>query len=138
MSNFGDAFPAITCQKMGLMITSKMLNSCKQQTMLVPRKTPPFPKATPQVQGRADRKRYQNAQGRVLWPMGLGACLQQGWSQSRRVHGKQGMLPSSGKDKRAIMEVQALFRLTLGSLQAEGKELLMLEHKSRETVECYK
>ena len=36
------------------------------------------------------------------------------------------------------MEVQALFRLTLGSLRAEGKELLTLEHKSGETAERYK
>lgn len=48
------------------------------------------------------------------------------------------MLLSTGKDERAVLEVQALFRLTLGSLRAEGKELLVLEHKSRETAECYK
>lgn len=68
----------------------------------------------------------------------MDAYLQPGWSQSRQVHGMQGMILSAGKDKRAAVEVQALLRLRLGSVWAEGKELLMLEHKSWETVESYK
>lgn len=52
----------------------------------------------PQVQGSAEEKNYQNTQGKVLWPVGMGAPL-------------QGMFPSSGRDKRAFVEIQTLFRL---------------------------
>lgn len=75
VSNFGDAFPALTHQKMGLVMTSKLLNSRKQQTMLVPSKTLPFPTATSQVRGWTDQKRYRNSPGRVLCSAGTGALL---------------------------------------------------------------
>lgn len=70
MSNFGDAFPALTHQKTGLVMTSKLLDSRKQQTMMVPSKTPPFPTATPQVQGCTKQKRYQTPRAGSSVPRG--------------------------------------------------------------------
>lgn len=58
-------FPDITGQKMGPV----MLNSCKQQTMLVHSKTPPFSKATPKFKDMLAKRivKTHRAKSSGLW-----------------------------------------------------------------------
>lgn len=75
----------------------------------------PVPYSNPQAQGCAGKKELSKHTGQSPQACG-GGCPPPTRLELKQGHGEQGMLPSSGKDKRALVEMQTLFRLMLGSL----------------------